>query len=171
MGLRSVCTNLGFLLDVGMYVPSKIFQASQQSVKLLSSPHQHNVDGKVSLVPPGLAEQCHPFSWRQRALAGLHGKSLVFAEGEYPWVIGLGSITRPHLVQGAGNANQKCGSPFPQSHTLYAEMSLPRDEDGNMDCKALVDQLCICPTLQEQADILYMLHILKYDELQVLLAH
>ncbi|XP_075576458.1 phosphorylase b kinase regulatory subunit alpha, skeletal muscle isoform isoform X3 [Pelecanus crispus] len=82
--------------DVGMYVPSKIFQASQQSVKLLSSPHQHDVDSK--------------------------------------------------------------------SHTLHAEMNLPRDEDGNMDCKALVDQLRICPTLQEQADILYMLHILKGPE-------
>ncbi|XP_074771616.1 phosphorylase b kinase regulatory subunit alpha, skeletal muscle isoform isoform X5 [Athene noctua] len=86
--------------DVGMYVPSKIFQASQQSVKLLSSPDQHD----------------------------------------------------------------ERGSSFPQSHVLYAEMNLPRDEDGNVDCKALVDQLRICPTLQEQADILYMLHILKGPE-------
>lgn len=45
-------------------------------------------------------------------------------------------------------------------------MNLPRDEAGNVDCKALVDQLRICPTLQEQADILYMLHILKYGELR-----
>ena len=147
-----------------MYVPSKIFQASQQSVKLLSSPHQHDVDGKVSAVPPGLAEQCHPFSWSQRVLAGLHGEGLVLGEGEYPWVNGLCSITRPHLVC-AGGANQERRSPFPQSHVLHAEMNLPRDEDGNVDCKALVDQLRICPTLQEQADILYMLHILKYDEL------
>uniref|UniRef100_A0A8C3K1Q0 Phosphorylase b kinase regulatory subunit n=1 Tax=Calidris pygmaea TaxID=425635 RepID=A0A8C3K1Q0_9CHAR len=50
------------------------------------------------------------------------------------------------------------------SHTLYAEMNLPRDEHGNVDCKALVDQLRVCPTLQEQADILYMLHILKGPE-------
>lgn len=56
VGLRSVCTNLAFLLDVGMYVPSKIFQASQQSVKLLSSPVQQDVDGKVSPVPLGLSE-------------------------------------------------------------------------------------------------------------------
>ncbi|NWU58573.1 KPB1 kinase, partial [Dromas ardeola] len=82
--------------NVGLYVPSKIFQASQQSVKLLSSPHQHDADGK--------------------------------------------------------------------SHTLYAEVNLPHNEDGNVDCKALVDQLRICPTLQEQADILYMLHILKGPE-------
>jgi len=54
---------------------------------------------------------------------------------------------------------------FPQSHALHAEMNLPRDEAGNVDCKALVDQLRICPTLQEQADILYMLHILKYGKL------
>ncbi|XP_068813791.1 phosphorylase b kinase regulatory subunit alpha, skeletal muscle isoform isoform X3 [Struthio camelus] len=79
--------------NVGMYIPSKIFQASQQSVNLLSSPPQHDLDGK--------------------------------------------------------------------SYMLHAEMNLPRDEAGNVDCKALVDQLRICPTLQEQADILYMLHILK----------
>lgn len=75
LGLRSVCTNLGFLLDVGMYVPSKIFQASQQSVKLLSSPHQHDVDGKVSPVLPRLAEQCHPVSWSCRVLQGCKGRA------------------------------------------------------------------------------------------------
>uniref|UniRef100_A0A8B9S1B2 Phosphorylase b kinase regulatory subunit n=1 Tax=Accipiter nisus TaxID=211598 RepID=A0A8B9S1B2_9AVES len=91
MSLASKAKDL-HVQNVGMYVPSKIFQASQQSVKLLSSPHQHDVDGKVS------------------------------------------------------------------------PMNLPRDEDGNVDCKALVDQLRICPTLQEQADILYMLHILKGPE-------
>ncbi|KFQ09381.1 Phosphorylase b kinase regulatory subunit alpha, skeletal muscle isoform, partial [Leptosomus discolor] len=95
MSLASKAKDL-HVQNVGMYVPSKIFQASQQSVKLLSSPHQHDVDGK--------------------------------------------------------------------SHAPYAEMNLPRDEDGNVDCKALVDQLRICPTLQEQADILYMLHILKGPE-------
>ncbi|KAM9600776.1 phosphorylase b kinase regulatory subunit alpha, skeletal muscle isoform 7-T7 [Morphnus guianensis] len=95
MSLASKAKDL-HVQNVGMYVPSKIFQASQQSVKLLSSPHQHDVDGK--------------------------------------------------------------------SHALHAEMNLPRDEDGNVDCKALVDQLRICPTLQEQADILYMLHILKGPE-------
>ncbi|NWZ69090.1 KPB1 kinase, partial [Acrocephalus arundinaceus] len=95
MSLASKAKDL-HVQNVGMYVPSRIFQASQQSVKLLSSPHQHDLDGK--------------------------------------------------------------------SHALYAEMNLPRDEDGNVDCKALVDQLCICPTLQEQADILYMLHILKGPE-------
>ncbi|XP_041340685.1 phosphorylase b kinase regulatory subunit alpha, skeletal muscle isoform isoform X2 [Pyrgilauda ruficollis] len=95
MSLASKAKDL-HVQNVGMYVPSRIFQASQQSVKLLSSLPQHDLDGK--------------------------------------------------------------------SHTLYAEMNLPRDEDGNVDCKALVDQLRICPTLQEQADILYMLHILKGPE-------
>ncbi|NXS89991.1 KPB1 kinase, partial [Erpornis zantholeuca] len=95
MSLASKAKDL-HVQNVGMYVPSRIFQASQQSVKLLSSPHEHDLDSK--------------------------------------------------------------------SHALYAEMNLPRDEDGNVDCKALVDQLCICPTLQEQADILYMLHILKGPE-------
>ncbi|XP_039939756.1 phosphorylase b kinase regulatory subunit alpha, skeletal muscle isoform isoform X10 [Hirundo rustica] len=95
MSLASKAKDL-HVQNVGMYVPSRIFQASQQSVKLLSAPHQHDLGGK--------------------------------------------------------------------SHVPYAEMNLPRDEDGNVDCKALVDQLCICPTLQEQADILYMLHILKGPE-------
>ncbi|NXD27454.1 KPB1 kinase, partial [Spelaeornis formosus] len=95
MSLASKAKDL-HVQNVGMYVPSRIFQASQQSVKLLSSPHQHDLDGK--------------------------------------------------------------------SHALFTEMNLPRNEDGNVDCKALVDQLCICPTLQEQADILYMLHILKGPE-------
>uniref|UniRef100_A0A803VTF8 Phosphorylase b kinase regulatory subunit n=1 Tax=Ficedula albicollis TaxID=59894 RepID=A0A803VTF8_FICAL len=95
MSLASKAKDL-HVQNVGMYVPSRIFQASQQSVKLLSSPHQHDLDSK--------------------------------------------------------------------SHALYAEMNLPRDEDGNVDCKALVDQLRLCPTLQEQADILYMLHILKGPE-------
>uniref|UniRef100_A0A8C9NTF5 Phosphorylase b kinase regulatory subunit n=1 Tax=Serinus canaria TaxID=9135 RepID=A0A8C9NTF5_SERCA len=90
----------------------------------------------------------------QSVFAELAGKVL-FDEGEYAWV---------HLVQGAGGANHQHRSPFLQSHALNAEMNLPRDEDGNVDCKALLDQLRICPTLQEQADILYMLHILKGPE-------
>ncbi|XP_009072533.1 PREDICTED: phosphorylase b kinase regulatory subunit alpha, skeletal muscle isoform, partial [Acanthisitta chloris] len=95
MSLASKAKDL-HVQNVGMYVPSKIFQSSQQSVKLLGSPDQQDVEGK--------------------------------------------------------------------SQALYAEMSLPHDKDGNVDCKALVDQLRICPTLQEQADILYMLHILKGPE-------
>uniref|UniRef100_A0A8C6NG17 Phosphorylase b kinase regulatory subunit n=1 Tax=Melopsittacus undulatus TaxID=13146 RepID=A0A8C6NG17_MELUD len=70
-----------------------------------------------------------------------------------------------HIQSDPGvSANQEHGSLFLQSSTLYADMNLPRDEDGNVDCRALVDQLRVCPTLQEQADILYMLHILKGPE-------
>uniref|UniRef100_A0A8C2TFV0 Phosphorylase b kinase regulatory subunit n=1 Tax=Coturnix japonica TaxID=93934 RepID=A0A8C2TFV0_COTJA len=70
----------------------------------------------------------------------------------------------PALRAGCCSADQERGFLFPQSQSLHAEMNLPRDEAGNVDCKALVDQLRMCPTLQEQADILYMLHILKGPE-------
>uniref|UniRef100_A0A8D0HHN2 Phosphorylase b kinase regulatory subunit n=1 Tax=Sphenodon punctatus TaxID=8508 RepID=A0A8D0HHN2_SPHPU len=77
--------------NVNMYIPSKLFQASQPSVHLLDfTPKQ---DTKVPSIP--------------------------------------------------------------------AEVNLPKDMSGNVDCKALVDQLRECPTLQEQADLLYMLHTLK----------
>ncbi|XP_027518123.1 phosphorylase b kinase regulatory subunit alpha, skeletal muscle isoform isoform X1 [Corapipo altera] len=95
MSLASKAKDLN-VQNVGMYVPSKIFQASQKSVNLLGSPCQHDMDGK--------------------------------------------------------------------SHAVYAEMGLPCDKDGNVDCKALVDQLRVCPTLQEQADILYMLYMLRGPE-------
>lgn len=48
-----------------------------------------------------------------------------------------------------------------QIPSLHTMVNLPRDKAGNVDCKALVDQLRECPTLQEQADLLYMLHTLK----------
>uniref|UniRef100_A0A8C3RG21 Phosphorylase b kinase regulatory subunit n=1 Tax=Cyanoderma ruficeps TaxID=181631 RepID=A0A8C3RG21_9PASS len=70
-----------------------------------------------------------------------------------------------HVSPGHGVSWSQCQcSPMETHHAPYAEMNLPRDEDGNVDCKALVNQLCICPTLQEQADILYMLYILKGPE-------
>uniref|UniRef100_A0A8C8SXK1 Phosphorylase b kinase regulatory subunit n=1 Tax=Pelusios castaneus TaxID=367368 RepID=A0A8C8SXK1_9SAUR len=45
--------------------------------------------------------------------------------------------------------------------SLHNVVNLPRDKSGNVDCRALVDQLHECPTLQEQADLLYMLYTLK----------
>ncbi|XP_068455517.1 phosphorylase b kinase regulatory subunit alpha, liver isoform isoform X2 [Clinocottus analis] len=42
-----------------------------------------------------------------------------------------------------------------------AELHLPRDSQGNTDFWALVRQLRECPTLQDQADILYILHAMK----------
>ncbi|XP_075429094.1 phosphorylase b kinase regulatory subunit alpha, skeletal muscle isoform isoform X2 [Ascaphus truei] len=54
----------------------------------------------------------------------------------------------------------------PQHHmikipTIHAEMHLPRDAAGKVDFSALVNNLRECPSLQEQADILYVLHTMK----------
>ncbi|XP_071389692.1 phosphorylase b kinase regulatory subunit alpha, liver isoform isoform X2 [Centroberyx affinis] len=55
--------------------------------------------------------------------------------------------------------------PHPQqaSHTKQhnADLHLPRDSQGNTDFAGLVRQLRECPTLQDQADILYVLYIMK----------
>uniref|UniRef100_A0A8C2WD08 Phosphorylase b kinase regulatory subunit n=1 Tax=Cyclopterus lumpus TaxID=8103 RepID=A0A8C2WD08_CYCLU len=48
-----------------------------------------------------------------------------------------------------------------KSHSV-AELHLPRDSQGNTDFAALVRQLKECPTLQDQADILYILYAMKY---------
>ncbi|XP_061669820.1 phosphorylase b kinase regulatory subunit alpha, liver isoform isoform X2 [Syngnathoides biaculeatus] len=42
-----------------------------------------------------------------------------------------------------------------------ADLHLPRDAQGNTDFAALVRQLKECPTLQDQADILYILYVMK----------
>ncbi|XP_072320817.1 phosphorylase b kinase regulatory subunit alpha, liver isoform isoform X2 [Eucyclogobius newberryi] len=42
-----------------------------------------------------------------------------------------------------------------------ADLHLPRDAQGNTDFSTLVNQLKECPTLQDQADILYILYIMK----------
>ncbi|XP_056268222.1 phosphorylase b kinase regulatory subunit alpha, liver isoform isoform X2 [Pseudoliparis swirei] len=47
-----------------------------------------------------------------------------------------------------------------KSHSA-AELHLPRDSQGNTDFAALVRQLRECPTLQDQADLLYILHAMK----------
>uniref|UniRef100_A0AAX7TR50 Phosphorylase b kinase regulatory subunit n=1 Tax=Astatotilapia calliptera TaxID=8154 RepID=A0AAX7TR50_ASTCA len=46
------------------------------------------------------------------------------------------------------------------SHSA-ADLHLPRDSQGNTDFEALVRQLKECPTLQDQADILYILYVMK----------
>uniref|UniRef100_A0A673ATY1 Phosphorylase b kinase regulatory subunit n=1 Tax=Sphaeramia orbicularis TaxID=375764 RepID=A0A673ATY1_9TELE len=48
------------------------------------------------------------------------------------------------------------------SHSA-ADLHLPRDSQGNTDFAALVRQLRECPTLQDQADILYILYVMKYE--------
>ncbi|XP_063288316.1 phosphorylase b kinase regulatory subunit alpha, skeletal muscle isoform isoform X1 [Pelobates fuscus] len=45
--------------------------------------------------------------------------------------------------------------------TAYAGMCLPRDSDGQVDYTALVDILRDSANVQEQADILYLLHTIK----------
>uniref|UniRef100_A0A3P8VL37 Phosphorylase b kinase regulatory subunit n=1 Tax=Cynoglossus semilaevis TaxID=244447 RepID=A0A3P8VL37_CYNSE len=47
-----------------------------------------------------------------------------------------------------------------QSHSAV-NLHLPRDSHGNTDFASLVRQLKECPTLQDQADILYILYIMK----------
>ncbi|XP_069617626.1 phosphorylase b kinase regulatory subunit alpha, liver isoform isoform X4 [Ranitomeya imitator] len=52
----------------------------------------------------------------------------------------------------------------PQPHKPKAketELNLPKDTHGNLDCEKLVEQLKDCPTLQDQADILYILCVIK----------
>ncbi|CAI9532540.1 unnamed protein product [Staurois parvus] len=52
----------------------------------------------------------------------------------------------------------------PQMHkpqNKEPELNLPRDSRGNVDCQKLVEQLKECPTLQDQADILYILYVIK----------
>uniref|UniRef100_A0A3B3BY81 Phosphorylase b kinase regulatory subunit n=1 Tax=Oryzias melastigma TaxID=30732 RepID=A0A3B3BY81_ORYME len=49
---------------------------------------------------------------------------------------------------------------FVKLHSI-AELQLPRDSCGNTDFAALVRQLKECPTLQDQADILYILYVMK----------
>lgn len=42
-----------------------------------------------------------------------------------------------------------------------SELHLPKDSQGNTDFAALVSQIKECPTLQDQADILYILFVMK----------
>ncbi|KAJ8399618.1 hypothetical protein AAFF_G00410290 [Aldrovandia affinis] len=57
--------------------------------------------------------------------------------------------------------------PQPHHHTPQhakasgADLHLPSDAQGNMDFQLLVKRLTECPTLQDQADILYILFIMK----------
>lgn len=50
-------------------------------------------------------------------------------------------------------------------HLCYQDrenvLHLPKDAHGDLDCRKLVEQLKECPTLHDQADILYILLILK----------
>ncbi|XP_049573843.1 phosphorylase b kinase regulatory subunit alpha, liver isoform isoform X3 [Syngnathus scovelli] len=64
------------------------------------------------------------------------------------------SLNLLEVPQPASHAKQhKCRS--------VADLHLPRDTQGNTDFAALVRQLRECPTLQDQADILYILYVMK----------
>uniref|UniRef100_A0A8C2KPE5 Phosphorylase b kinase regulatory subunit n=1 Tax=Cyprinus carpio TaxID=7962 RepID=A0A8C2KPE5_CYPCA len=49
----------------------------------------------------------------------------------------------------------------PQHSADSVDLHLPRDSHGNTDFACLVNQLKHCPTLQDQADILYVLYAMK----------
>ncbi|XP_070758111.1 phosphorylase b kinase regulatory subunit alpha, liver isoform isoform X2 [Enoplosus armatus] len=65
----------------------------------------------------------------------------------------LNLLEVPHPQHGPHVKQQK-------SHSA-ADLHLPRDSQGNTDFAALVRQLKECPTLQDQADILYILYVMK----------
>uniref|UniRef100_A0AAQ5XI82 Phosphorylase b kinase regulatory subunit n=1 Tax=Amphiprion ocellaris TaxID=80972 RepID=A0AAQ5XI82_AMPOC len=56
-----------------------------------------------------------------------------------------------------------CNTDVPHKLHSAADLHLPRDSQGNTDFATLVKQLKECPTLQDQADILYILYIMKYE--------
>ncbi|XP_038557637.1 phosphorylase b kinase regulatory subunit alpha, liver isoform isoform X3 [Micropterus salmoides] len=65
----------------------------------------------------------------------------------------LNLLEVPHPQHGSHTKQDK-------SHSA-TDLHLPRDSQGNTDFAALVRQLKECPTLQDQADILYILYIMK----------
>ncbi|XP_029463382.1 phosphorylase b kinase regulatory subunit alpha, skeletal muscle isoform isoform X2 [Rhinatrema bivittatum] len=96
MSLMSKAKGLN-VQNVQLYLPTKLFQASQPSLHLLDSAEQH---------------------------------------------------LRPNV----------------KIPTVHAEMHLPKDSSGNVDFRSLVNHLRESPSLQEQADILYVLYTMKGAE-------
>lgn len=57
-------------------------------------------------------------------------------------------------------------APCPAFCLLYGQapeddFQFPRDDRGDVDCEKLVEQLKDCSNLQDQADILYILCVIK----------
>ncbi|XP_034290081.1 phosphorylase b kinase regulatory subunit alpha, liver isoform isoform X1 [Pantherophis guttatus] len=53
-------------------------------------------------------------------------------------------------------------SPHPQvDQESKTALHLPKDAHGDLDCEKLIGQLTECPTLHDQADILYILYLIK----------
>uniref|UniRef100_A0A8B9ZCA7 Phosphorylase b kinase regulatory subunit n=1 Tax=Buteo japonicus TaxID=224669 RepID=A0A8B9ZCA7_9AVES len=65
----------------------------------------------------------------------------------------LNLVDNPHFFE----TKVSCGNSYDRENVLH----LPKDAHGDLDCRKLVEQLKECPTLHDQADILYILHILK----------
>ncbi|KAM3877411.1 LOW QUALITY PROTEIN: phosphorylase b kinase regulatory subunit alpha, liver isoform [Diretmus argenteus] len=68
----------------------------------------------------------------------------------------LNLLEVPQLQRGSHKAAQG-----QRDKSLAADLHLPRDSQGNTDFAGLVRRLRECPTLQDQADILYVLYIMK----------
>uniref|UniRef100_A0A3P8Y469 Phosphorylase b kinase regulatory subunit n=1 Tax=Esox lucius TaxID=8010 RepID=A0A3P8Y469_ESOLU len=67
----------------------------------------------------------------------------------------LNLLPLPHHQQAQHTPPQQ-----PKAHSTL-DFPLPRDAQGNTDFVSLVRQLKECPTLQDQADILYILYVFK----------
>ncbi|XP_077778597.1 phosphorylase b kinase regulatory subunit alpha, skeletal muscle isoform-like isoform X3 [Podarcis muralis] len=65
------------------------------------------------------------------------------------------------LFQESRHSVHLLGSPRDGKTSFPAEADLPKDADGNVDCRSLVDQLRACATLQDQANCLSILYSLK----------
>uniref|UniRef100_A0A670IDS4 Phosphorylase b kinase regulatory subunit n=1 Tax=Podarcis muralis TaxID=64176 RepID=A0A670IDS4_PODMU len=64
------------------------------------------------------------------------------------------------------NTHRKSLNLVDSPHSLVDEepeavLQLPKDAHGDLDCVKLVEQLKECPTLHDQADILYILYLIK----------
>ncbi|XP_053160587.1 phosphorylase b kinase regulatory subunit alpha, liver isoform isoform X7 [Hemicordylus capensis] len=69
----------------------------------------------------------------------------------------LNLVDSPHPV--SDQTEKKNEDPI--YHEPEAVLQLPKDAHGDLDCEKLVDKLKECPTLHDQADILYILYLIK----------
>uniref|UniRef100_A0A671YAR0 Phosphorylase b kinase regulatory subunit n=1 Tax=Sparus aurata TaxID=8175 RepID=A0A671YAR0_SPAAU len=74
--------------------------------------------------------------------------------------LNLLDVPHPHPQHSPQVKQQKIPDIPVKPHSA-ADLHLPRDSQGNTDFAALVRQLRECPTLQDQADILYILYVMK----------
>ncbi|XP_072236969.1 phosphorylase b kinase regulatory subunit alpha, liver isoform isoform X3 [Leuresthes tenuis] len=72
----------------------------------------------------------------------------------------LNLLEVPHLQPQLTSLARQQKPPPLKLHGV-GDLHLPRDSQGNTDFAALVQELKECPTLQDQADILYILYVMK----------